>query len=207
MSLHRSCGNVMFALGGSFRGSRPGVDSAFATVEADMVVGGVVDHGFVDVGVVDDGGVHVGDGGVVVKLPAAPFAAVEAYAAVAEAVVNAAVEAYVRAPISPVPEVDATAPAPIARGPEKARLRREHPGARNPEVTIVAIGPVPRRPKIALPWTDGLGVNGQSRRANVNRDSHRNLGGCGGWEKEKDAGQQKPPDAFHSSHVRAPRGK
>src|ERR1700740_3073319 len=97
LRLLRGGGNVALVLGGPFRSCRPGIDSAGAAVKANAADVGVVDHSLVDVCVVNDGCIHMGYGSVVVKAPTAPFAADEADAAVAEAVVNAAVEAHVRA--------------------------------------------------------------------------------------------------------------
>src|SRR5581483_9513263 len=126
-------------------------DAAVAAVVADPVHRDVVDHGGV-VGVVDVGDVDVVDAAVVPEVAVAPFAAVVAVAGVAVAVVDAAIEADVRAPVAGVPEVDAVAPAPPARRPQIARLGRQHPGAGHPVVVagIVVPGPVARRPDIAF---------------------------------------------------------
>jgi hypothetical protein len=69
------------------------------------------------VGVVNNGGVHVADVGVISKVPAIPPAAEEADAAVPEAVINAAVEADLRSPVSAMPKESAAAPAPIPWSP------------------------------------------------------------------------------------------
>src|ERR1035438_9820607 len=64
--------------------------------------------------------VHVHHRAVVEEGAASPLSASEAYAAVSEAVVDSAVEANVRPPIAPVPAIEATRKAPIARRPEHA---------------------------------------------------------------------------------------
>src|SRR5580658_7520535 len=121
-------------------------DTTRAAVEAGVIHGGVVHHrGVVDVG--DVGGRYVGHGTVVVELSAPPLAAAESHAAVAEAVVDAAVEADMRTPIAPVPGVDAARPAPIAGCPQQAD-RRQHPGFGHPVVAPVP-RPVAGRPDVA----------------------------------------------------------
>jgi hypothetical protein len=67
------------------------------------------------VDVSDIGHVHVHHGAVVEECAASPFAATKTYAAVSEAVVNAAVEADVRSPIASVPAIEAARKAPVAR--------------------------------------------------------------------------------------------
>ncbi len=106
----------------------------------------VVDVG--DVGHVRD----VGDRAVVEEAAAAPFAAVEAAAGVAEAVVDAAVEADAVTPVAGVEAVDAVVVAPVAGGPQQADARRQDPGAGHPviaEVVVVApSNPAPRGSRV-----------------------------------------------------------
>src|SRR6185312_17027654 len=90
---------------------------------AAVVAGAVDDRGAVDHRLVVDVGDVVGDVGhraVVVEVVAVPVAAVVAAAAVTVAVVDAAVEAHVATPVAGVEDVDAAAPAPVARGPQRA---------------------------------------------------------------------------------------
>src|ERR1700758_543790 len=116
---------------------------AAGAVEARVVhYGRVVDHGAVHVDVAHHGLVHVHDCGVVGKGASSPLAADEADAAVTEAVVNAAVESDVRAPVARVPNVKAAGEAPVAWGPEHAHARWSDPYAGNPVVAVRAIGPV-----------------------------------------------------------------
>src|SRR6516225_2138696 len=86
-------------LGG--RGTR--LDPARASVEAGPVDGGVVvDHGGV-VGVVNDGGIHVRDRPVIVENTTAPRASRKTNTRITEPLVDAAVKALVRAPVTGVP--------------------------------------------------------------------------------------------------------
>jgi hypothetical protein len=82
----------------------------------------VYDDGLViDIG--DVGDIHVGHRAVVEKVAAAPFAAREAFAEVSEAVINAAIESDMRAPIAGIPNIEAVVPTPVAWGPQKANFR------------------------------------------------------------------------------------
>src|SRR5580698_8392705 len=143
-------------------GSGTNADAA-ATVIADVVD---VDDGvalndgaiFVDVGYVD--AAEISRGTVVGKDSAAPFAAEEAYAAVAESIVNTAVEADVRAPVSGVPCIGSTHKSPVAGGPQNAHSWGLHPDSGHPVVAGVAIGPVAGCPHIA---------RGRQRRLHIDR--------------------------------------
>lgn len=101
---------------------------------------------------------NVAVGAVVPEAAAAPVSAVEAYAEVAEAVVDTAVVANVGAPVACVPEVAAVAVAPVAGGPESAGVGRCDPGARNPLVTVAGPCPVAGGPYIAIAGSGGLVV-------------------------------------------------
>jgi len=134
----------------------------------------VDDNGLViDVG--DVGDVYIGDATVVKEPVTLPISTVETRAGVPETIINAAVEADVRSPITAIPVVEAVIPAPVARGPEHSDGSK-HPCARNPIVAIVVIpSPVARRPDVALSWTEGLNINGQRWRSNANRNTDADL--------------------------------
>jgi hypothetical protein len=68
--------------------------------------------------------IHVVDGNIVIENSAVPVATLVAIAAVSIAVVNAAVEADVLAPIARVEDIDIAVPAPIWGSPEITRARR-----------------------------------------------------------------------------------
>src|SRR5580658_7224788 len=96
--------------------------NAAGAVEAGVVHvddGVALNHGAVDVDVGDVNAAEVGAGAVVGEDSAAPLTAKEADAAVAEAIIDAAVEADVWAPVASVPSIEAAGEAPVARRPEK----------------------------------------------------------------------------------------
>ena len=107
---------------------------------------------------------------VVPEVATAPVSAVEAGAEVAEAVVNAAVVADGRAPVTGVPEVATGAVAPVAGGPEGVDVWRCDPGAVDPFITVAGPGPVAGGPDVAVARSDGLFVDRDGRRRHGNRD-------------------------------------
>src|ERR1700686_4832290 len=110
------------------------------------------------------GHVHVSDRAVVEKGAASPLTAEEADAAVSKAIVDAAVEAHMWAPITRVPAIEATRERPVARSPQHP-YRRNHPCARNPVIAVVVTPrPITRRPEITRTGTNGLRIHGQRRR-------------------------------------------
>ena len=153
---------------GLFRSVRTCVHSTPAAVIADVVVGGVVDHGFV-VDVVNIRDVDVVHRAVVVEGSVVPISALIADAAITEAVVDAAVEADLRAPVAIIPGVGVATPAPITRSPEQARFRSHHPRTRHPEVAFLAVGPVTGRPYIALSGGHRLFIHRKCRRSDGDR--------------------------------------
>src|SRR5665213_3106110 len=105
-------------------------------------------------------------GAVVPEAAAVPVSAVETCAEVAEAVVDAAVVADFRAPVTGVPEVVGTAVAPPSGRPESVGVRRKDPGAVDPVVAgVLIVGPIAGRPDIAIAGDFGLVVlrNGRGR--------------------------------------------
>jgi len=116
-----------------------------------------VDHG-VRVDVVDDGGVYAGDGAVVVEIVAAPVGTEVACADVSEAVVDAAVEAYVVCPVAAVEEEVGAGVAPVGGRPESAVVGCEYPLAGNPEEAVSVVGPVAGAPEVECAGREGLVV-------------------------------------------------
>src|SRR6185312_1169959 len=159
-----------------FLSRRPRIDAAIAAVEAR--VDAHVRHVYVlDIRVMDHGAVHVHDSGVIGEVAALPASAEEPHAAISEAVVDAAVEADVRSPIALMPDEGASAPAPVTGGPQQANGRRPHPHTGHPVIAGRTVGPVPRRPKIAVAWAEGLRVDRQRGWRKPYRDNDRRVRG------------------------------
>ena len=95
---------------------RPDTTGAVERHVADVVMNGPV----VDVG--DMHTAHVHGRAVIEKCTAAPVTALESNTTITEAVVHTAVEANMRTPVAAVPEIDATAPTPVARRPQQSGL-------------------------------------------------------------------------------------
>src|SRR5262245_2923109 len=142
---------------------RASIDATMSAVVADAVDGVVIHDGLVVNVNIGDG--HVVHAAVVIEPAVTPIATFITIAEVSESVVYAAVEADVRPPVSGMPDVEAVTPSPVARRPEIARFRREHPGARHPVVAVGTVSPVAGSPDIAIAWASRLHVNRQRRRA------------------------------------------
>ncbi len=135
--------------------------------------------------------VDVVDRPVVVETAAAPVAALVTDTTVAEAVIDASVEANVRAPVACMVDEGGAAPAPVSGGPEEADLRGTYPGAGDPEVAVRTVGPVPGGPEKAVARADGLRVDRQRRRAEADRDDDLGEGG-GSRTSWRRGGLQRP---------------
>lgn len=150
----------------------PRAQPAFATVEAHTSYIDVIDHRLV-VHVGDMHATKVGDRSVVVERATTPVATLKTNTAVAVTVVDSTVKPYVGTPIAGVPEIRATAPAPVTRCPQEARAGRHDPGARHPVIIAFVIGPVAGCPDIANRGTRWLFVDRQSGGCNVDGDADR----------------------------------
>ena len=157
---------------GFFRSSRPCRDSTGSAVITDVVCR-VNDYGLV-VCVVKVPATDIVHVCVVAELIVTPVAALIADPAVAEAIVDAAVEADLGTPIALIPRIPAIAPTPITRGPQVAHSGWLDPSAGHPEVALVAIAPVTGRPEITFLRTNRLRVYDQFRRRD--RDGDADLG-------------------------------
>jgi hypothetical protein len=139
-------------------------DAASASVVGDAGVVVDDDRTVVDVG---DTRVDAVNGAIVVEVIAVPVAAVIADAGVSEAVVDAAVEADVRAPEATVKAPAVAIPAPVAGGPEGAIVGWSAPGAGDPVVAGGSPVPVAGGPDVVGRGGFRLLVDGQGRRGLV----------------------------------------
>ncbi len=177
LGLHRRWRPVLLVCRGHFCLARAGVNSTGAAVIADMVHGGVVDHGPV-VNIVNVRDVHVIHRAVVVEGSMIPVSAFIADTTVAETVVDATVEADMRAPIALIPSVGVAAPTPVTGSPEKANLGSHHPRTGHPVVAFISISPVSGRPQITFGRGHGLHVHRERGRSD--RDRYAELRERGG---------------------------
>jgi len=170
-TLRCGCLEMMIVDSRFLGGSGSGVDST-RPVEADAIIcRSIIDYCTIHVGVVDDGRIHTPNSGVIPEGISLPPTSVETGTIITEAIVDTPVESNVRAPITVVPMIEAVAKSPVSRGPKVSRLGHLYPGARNPEIAIVPIGPVAWTPKISVLRTRRLLVGDEGRRGNCNRNS------------------------------------
>jgi hypothetical protein len=155
------------AVGCELGGLGADVDAAAAAVVGDAVDGGVVDDDCAVIDVGDTRDVDVVDRAVVVEVATLPIAAMIAAAGVAEAVVDTAVEADVRAPEAAVKVIAAAEEAPVAGGPEGTVEGRRAPGSGDPVVADGGVSPVAGGPEVVGRGGFGLLVDGEWRRGLV----------------------------------------
>jgi hypothetical protein len=146
------------AIGCDLGGLRADVDAAAASVIGDA---GVVidDYG----AVVDVGDVYADavDGAVVVEVVSVPVAAVIAVSGIAEAVVDASVEADVETPVAAAPSPTVVIPAPVAGGPEGSVVGWRAPCSGDPVVAGGSPVPVAGGPDVVWCGSYGLVVDGE----------------------------------------------
>src|SRR5580704_1632039 len=144
---------------------RPRCDAARAAVEADTAL---IRDGYmfvVDVAIHFD--IHVAHGAIVEKVAVVPTTAIIAFAAVAESIIDPAIEANLGSPVAFVKHKTAATPSPISGRPEEANFRSKLPRAVNPIIISTGVrvpSPVTGRPDIAIAGTNRLLVRQQSRR-------------------------------------------
>ena len=171
--LRRQRGGMLLAGEGLFLRSRTHVYSACPTVVGNRR-SVVDDHRLVvDVGHIRDADVR--DGAVVKKRAPAPLPADKANTGVAKSVVNPAVEADVRAPVSRMPGIQSAAPSPVSRRPKQAN-GRNHPSAGHPVIAICIVpSPIAGRPEVARTGADGLRIDRQRGRSKADGNTNRYL--------------------------------
>jgi hypothetical protein len=169
LALHRRRSDVAFAQGRLLGSSWLSINSAVAAVIANPIHRYIVHYGLV-VDIVYVGYVYAIDGLVVIKIATAPISTLVAVTRITESVVDASIEAYLRSPISHVPNEGRTAPSPITWRPEKTDLGSEYPRSRHPEIAIITVRPIARSPNVAGTRAPGLLVHRQRRRCNPYRD-------------------------------------
>src|ERR1700683_383145 len=193
----------MLARGGLFLCGRPSADSAGAAVVAYVRI--VIHHDGFFVGVMDYRDVHICDRAVVGEDTVIPIPADESHSDISKAIIHAAIEADVRTPISPVPNIQTATPAPVSWRPEQPNLRRHDPSSWNPIVAIRTIGPVTRGPHVTGSRARRLLVNRQDGRCNSDRNANcylRLRRGRDGQQRKSEAKQAKGAKVTHAQSPR-----
>jgi hypothetical protein len=192
-SLRLRCLEMMIASSRFLGGSGSGLDST-RTIEADAIICcSIINNRTIHIGIVDDVRIHAPSRGIIPEGVALPSTSGEAGTIITKAIVDPPVISNVPAPITVVPMIKAVAETPITRGPKISPLRNFHPSARNPEITIVSIGPVAWIPKISVVRTRRLVVGDEGWRGNGNRN--RLSKKRSRWAEQ--GGEENGSDGFH----------
>ena len=143
-----------------FAGRWPVANAATAAVIADSDV--VIRDNVVVVDVPDDGRIDVVHRPVIAEGPpvSIPVTTLVTTAGIAMAVVDAAIVADVRTPVTVVPVIAGFIVSPVRRRPERSHIGSHNPSARNPVISGGSIAPVARRPNVIFSGTLWLVVFG-----------------------------------------------
>ncbi len=144
-----------------FRRRRPSVEPTASTVVADSAVV-VVNSVVIDI--VNNVDIHVVNGAVVVEHTSVPISSLITAAHVTESVIDSAIEADVRTPVSVMPAIGPANERPIRRRPERADIGSNHPCAGNPIISRGSVSPVTGCPYIVVAGAFWLAVIRQRRR-------------------------------------------
>ena len=171
MHLHFGRLEVAFSRSCQLSRRRPGRHASRATVVCCADHRPLVHHRpFIHV--VYDVHIYVGYRSVVIELSPAPVSARIPDSCVPVPVVDSAIKAHVRTPVSPVPRIYAAGPAPVARRPQQPYGRWQYPCAGHPVVPSRAVCPVARCPDVTGPRNHRLCVHRQCWRPHSYRYNH-----------------------------------
>src|SRR5579872_6000010 len=171
--LNTGCDNVTLAIGILFFAVRSRFNSTCPSVVADVVNRpAVVINDRRVVYVANVGDVHIGDGTVVVKPVMVPASTFKATAEIPETIVDPAIKADGRTPVTFMEDKRTAFPSPPRGCPEIARLRSQHPCARDPVVPVRTPCPVAGRPDVAITGAHRLFIDWQRRWSKTYRDKH-----------------------------------
>ena len=132
--------------------------------------------------------VDVRYGAIVEKSTSPPFPAEKSHSGVSETVVDPPVIADLRPPVPRVIHILSVVPGPVRWGPQEPGRGWLHPHSGNPEISVVAVGPIPWRPKISVARAHRLRVDRQHRRRKPHGDEH---GGSRLLHRDHSEGQSK----------------
>ena len=156
LNLRRSRSDVLLAGEGPLCRCRSRSHPSLPSVVADIRnVSGPVDCDRSVVSISDMRISDIGHGGVVVECAVVPVATGKPGAAIAEPIIDAAVETDGSPPVAGIENVGAVRPSPISRCPQQSYAGRQHPCARQPKVIHSVPRPVARSPDVP-----GAGIAG-----------------------------------------------
>jgi hypothetical protein len=163
-------------------GVRTGVYATTTAVVAHSVVDDRIppDDTTVDIGIMNNSTVNINHRCIIPENVAGPYATRKSDAEITAAIVDAAVKANARSPITHVIQVNIVIPSPITGSPVQSGIRRGYPNTRYPIIVIQirVPGPITGFPNITLNGTSRYNIHRYGRRGETRPDAHAhaNLG-------------------------------
>ncbi len=136
--------NMLFVHGRTFLWGRLSSRSALAVKAVMVVYSGVVNNGLVDISIMNYCCIYINYCSIVTETVTNPVAASEAYAAVTITVINSAIKAYMRTPVTGVKAIITPGKSPVSGCPKQPWVWRSRPIAGHPIVAaiVVIVGPI-----------------------------------------------------------------
>ena len=169
LNLRRYRGGTGIAHHSHFLRRWPDVEAATPAVVAYAIVRNIRDRVVVDV--VNHVDIHIRHGAVVIQSALIPISAIVSAPGITEAVIDAAVEANVGAPITTVPAVVMAIVAPVGRRPKGVDPGHHDPGAWHPIIARGCVRPVSWSPVIVVARGLGLAIFRERRRRIIRFDN------------------------------------
>jgi hypothetical protein len=164
---------MLFMCGAFLRRTWPRGDPARPAIIANPVDSRIVDNRPVNIRIVNDRGVDVDHRRIIPEMTTYPIATGKARTVIAASVVDTAIKADMRPPISGIPGIDPADITPVTGRPKEADLRRCSPISRYPVISIIVIiGPISRNPQISVLGADRLLIHRNDRRPDMDADAY-----------------------------------
>jgi hypothetical protein len=152
---------------------RPGSDPARPAIIADPVDGCIVYDRAVNIGIVDDRGIDIDHRRIIPEMTTYPITAGKSRTVIPATIVDTAIEADMRPPITGIPAIDPAGITPIAGRPQEADFGGFRPITRHPIISIsIVVSPISRNPQITVDRADRLRIYRNNRRPDIKADAY-----------------------------------
>jgi hypothetical protein len=156
-----------------FRRRRPGSNPAWPAIIADPIDGCIVYDRAINIGIVDDRGIDIQHRCIIPEMTAYPIPAGKPRTVIPATIVDTAIEADMRPPITGIPAIDPAGITPIPGRPQEADFGGFSPITRHPIISIIiVISPISRNPEITVDWANRLRIYRNNGRPDIKADAY-----------------------------------